>query len=592
MIFLSTARLVATKETSSEIQEEKEGSTVINLGRSKGASSAAAVPPEIHVGGGRGPLSIQMPAQASLLSQSRFLAGDRNLRNDDLATSISQDPILTLELLRVANAIAFTQDRPPITTARTALIRLGSSNIVEILNNTALRIPFSDPGVAKEFENLRALARRISIVSRIVSMTTNQDLAEEAQTVGLMSTIGQMVACAYFGSRYVELAQSVSPKTLAYRLSNDHNFDIRSMRLSYLRQHGLPEVLIFAFDRELAPKSPERLYLRVIADAATELVEAFDHNKWERYQDFTTLPGQSALRIFQLPEPVYYRLYDRVEEYLSFTKEEEDQKHRKQEEGLPSKSIQSDPAPSVILAEKLDNGTTAPHADLTDTAPGSVAPSVPLADTLGTPSTPSLANGKGKKFTAGKTAQNNSARSIWDAVTPVFVTTEQVDLRHPPRLYSQKATAVLAEVCGLCTDAHSAEELLKQLLQTLTNSSPFIRAALITLATDKRSACVHVAVGTGLTSGATIALSDPLSPLATCLTQVRSFNAQNAPNHISPLGVSSFAVSPIRVDNNTPVFLYADCGSEDSLTFEARRIFRYIVGLLNQVLPNLPGGLP
>ena len=38
--------------------------------------------------------------------------------------------------------------------------------------------------------------------------------------------------------------------------------------------------------------------------------------------------------------------------------------------------------------------------------------------------------------------------------------------------------------------------------------------------------------------------------------------------------------------------LYADCGKDLVITFEARRIFRSVVDLLNHILPQLPGGLP
>ncbi|MEZ4753703.1 MAG: hypothetical protein R3A13_05255 [Bdellovibrionota bacterium] len=61
---------------------------------------------------------------------------------------------------------------------------------------------------------------------------------------------------------------------------------------------------------------------------------------------------------------------------------------------------------------------------------------------------------------------------------------------------------------------------------------------------------------------------------------------------LQPFGSKAFALSPIDADHDTPVALYADCGVDGSITFEARRIFRTVVEIHNQKLPSLPGGIP
>ena len=97
-----------------------------------------------------GPLSIQLPVEFTVLDKARLMTQDRNIRTDELATCISQDPILTLEVLRIANAMFFVQDRPPITTAQTAVVRLGSANVEELIENAYNRPPILDPHVLKE----------------------------------------------------------------------------------------------------------------------------------------------------------------------------------------------------------------------------------------------------------------------------------------------------------------------------------------------------------------------------------------------------------------------------------------------------------
>ena len=134
--------------------------------------------------------------------------------------------------------------------------------------------------------------------------------------------------------------------------------------------------------------------------------------------------------------------------------------------------------------------------------------------------------------------------------------------------------------------------LLPHLLDKLICDGPFARAALIVLGSDRRSATIHTAVGDGLEDGSEISLNDPLSPVINCLTNVKSFNAKGLQDLLSPLGITSYAISPLNVENSTPVVLYADCGKDGALAFDARRIFRYVVGLINNTLPTLPGGLP
>ncbi|MCB0359200.1 MAG: hypothetical protein KDD44_06180, partial [Bdellovibrionales bacterium] len=118
---------------------------------------------------------------------------------------------------------------------------------------------------------------------------------------------------------------------------------------------------------------------------------------------------------------------------------------------------------------------------------------------------------------------------------------------------------------------------------------PFQRVAVLELSKDRRCAEILYSVGDGLSPGMQIDLHDPLCPLATCLPQVKSFNAAGLSNDIAPLGITSYAVSPLDIENDTPIALYADCGDQ-SVPFEARRVFRYLIELLNNILPNLERG--
>jgi hypothetical protein len=63
-------------------------------------------------------------------------------------------------------------------------------------------------------------------------------------------------------------------------------------------------------------------------------------------------------------------------------------------------------------------------------------------------------------------------------------------------------------------------------------------------------------------------------------------------NDVGPLASSTYAVAPLKIDHDTPVSIYADCGKNVVINFEARRIFRYLINEVNSKLPFLGGGLP
>jgi hypothetical protein len=160
----------------------------------------------------------------------------------------------------------------------------------------------------------------------------------------------------------------------------------------------------------------------------------------------------------------------------------------------------------------------------------------------------------------------------------------------PPQMRTNKAAKVLSSVSTMFEGVKSSEELLTELLRMLVDEGPFEKSALIVVSQDRKHAIVVAARGPNLGNGQKLIIDDPLSPLAQCFSKIQSFGNKESP--VSPFGSKAFALAPIDADHATPVALYADCGNHGSLTFEARRIFRVVVDILNQKLPSLPGGIP
>jgi len=138
--------------------------------------------------------------------------------------------------------------------------------------------------------------------------------------------------------------------------------------------------------------------------------------------------------------------------------------------------------------------------------------------------------------------------------------------------------------------AQNSEELLESLLSALVDQGPFEKTALIVVSKDRRNAIVVAARGPNIGNGQRLVLDDPLSPFSQCLSKIQSFGREGSAT--SPFGSKTFAVAPIEAAHETPVALYADCGNEGAITFEARRIFRTVVDLVNEKIKTLPGGIP
>lgn len=467
--------------------------------------------------GPSGPLSIEMPAAQYIIDEARRLAVDRNIRVTDLATCVSQDPILILELLRVANSIHFIQDRPAITTAQTAVVHLGSRQVLEVIDKVQERQEIADTDTSEVFEDLRNQAQRISIVARMLANGTRKDLSAEAQTTALMAVLGHMMACYYFGTDYVQLARNNVRTKVVYRLANNYNFDVRYMQLAYLRRCGFPEVIAFALDRDTTCTTPWRQPLRYLVQSATELVQAHEMDRLDRYKPGVNLPTKSALRLLQMGDLQYEKVFERCNDFLEkigSSKEESDQPDEQaNEQDLDSIDINS---PLGDL--EFPNVMTFEEGESSNDSGSSLAGLVK--------------NKTGAEVKIEKKS-DRASNSLNDALfssdnKPDFNRHEEFSIDDPPEdfRYSRQAQWVMDEFGGMCVHAEEPRDLIEEVVDKLIEKGPFERAALLELSEDRRSALVIHSTSDGLAVGSTILLSDPLSPLVACRSQVKSFNSQ------------------------------------------------------------------
>ncbi len=530
-----------------------------------------------------GPLRILFAPDSVVWNEARRMIMDKSLRVTDFATIATQDPVLVIELLRKSNALFFAGGRSPITSVKTAIVRLGYDVVLEMLELLADRKPLEDEEARRWFEVFRNRCKRTSILAMILAESVARALSDDCQASAVLSSVGDMLAVSFFKERYVALAEEHSRSGTNYQLSHNLHFDVEEMGLRYLRKHGIPEALLFAIDREAQNRTPDRAVMRPICFGAIEMLEAFDANRWEKLAPGRTLAPKSSLRLLQMSDSQYLRVYERAAEYLfSARLEEERKRHEDLQRTLESSralEVQSEPAEEDLCAdiEMLMQGLPEEEVEEAPLEPLVDIPSFPAAQEEEHRDFP-LVDGD-DRFSLRKRPATHAARR--ESIGPAI---------EAPKLRTSYGTALVSSIADMFEKSANSEQLLLDLLEMLVKDRLFEKAALIVVSRDREYAIVVAARGPNIGNGQRLSLTDPLSPLARCFSKVQSYG--NRSNPVSPFGSKAFALAPIDADHETPVALYADCGNEASVPFEARRVFRTVVDLLNSKLPTIKGGIP
>ncbi len=547
---------------------------------------------------GGGPLNILLPVDTRVWNEARRLAGNKNARVEELAAISAQDPAIVLELLRVANAMYFSGGRPPITTTKFAIQRLGSDVVVDTLEKLQERPPINSEDVLHWFQIHRSRCKRASLVSKILSEVNNRTLSDDCQTAGLMMFVGEMVAVAYLQDRYVSLAEEFSRGSLNYRLNQDFKFDVERVNVGFLRRNGIPEDILFALDHEAFTKKPDRAIMRPICSAAGEMVDAFDLNRWEKLAPGRKIPSSSPIRLLQFSESQYLKVYERVSEFLFAVRMEEERRKREELNASEATALVNEPKESRDRSDEEDQlendiqsllssvGTKPKLAPNPEVKNEKVQPASFEQEPLEEVEEETVIRTVSERLESDVDAFQLKPSKSGVKSTP---RTEVAQIVAPPQMRTKGANQFLDNLVQGFDTYNRSEDLLTDILAKLVDHGPFRRTALIVVSKDRNSALVVASRGP-IGNGQRISITDPLSPLRSCFSKVQSFGNQSSPN--SPFGSKSFALSPIDADHETPVALYADCGDEGSISFEARRVFRNVVELLNQKLPQIPGGIP
>lgn len=503
-----------------------------------------------------GILGLELPPRLSTIDEALERLCKRNVRMDELASIIVSDPVISLEAMKVANALFFAADRPPITSIPNAIVRLGSQALTELLERLAARPALPEP-IKAEFEQLRFYGQRVGAIARKLAQALHGDIADLAETAGLMTNYGLMLACAWLGERYVTTANGRHRASIIHRLNTECKFDVPRRQLTYLRLHGLPASVFFALDKELQCKSPGQSATRFVVDGALELVDAFDTEKFDRYAHYDKLPGKSSLRLLRWHDRQYETFYRECGGQL-------DQLLLARRKALAVAQTPVAEIPTASEAKPLEVVTfQLPELLPSPTSTTQIAKTVP--------------------------AKEKTALEVLHA--PTFLS-DDIEGTDSSIFGKKKERAPMVEaIRALCERATSIHEIMKEALPAITSSGPFARAAVLEISQDRTSASILRAVGDGINAGTSISILDPLSPLSLCFTKLQSFNSVESANTSAPFGISAYGISPLRLDESRAIVIYVDCGRGHSFPFEARKSFRKVVRLLNRRLGGLTAAM-
>lgn len=257
-----------------------------------------------------------LPANMHVVAQCRQLLTSGKSRPNDIAESMLRDPVIVIEIMRLANQLLATGYRPAVTSLRSGVSRLGSQFMLQTLSSLELRTIVFTPDVASNYAQLVETSYTTSRLAEIIALHCSPGLSEEARIAGLFSELGHLLACAKLGPIYVSLAKDCNRLSLAHKLRKMKHFNIELALKDTLQGYGLARIFIAALDPELPVERRQETELRFIISGAKELVHAKERDRLAKYGPAQDLPGTSAFRILNMPERTYRVFYEAVETYF------------------------------------------------------------------------------------------------------------------------------------------------------------------------------------------------------------------------------------------------------------------------------------
>ncbi len=216
-----------------------------------------------------------LPTLAPVAVEVLRLADDENASMNDIANAISNDPGLTVRLLRLANSAAYSRGSE-VTNLSTAAMLLGLQTLKMVVLGFTL---VADMGTEKFDSSIvwrRGLAS--SVLARRFASMMSPELAEDAFVAGLLANIGKLALAEE--PVYVDAVEENGPWLTPSQEERMFGLTSDEATAQILTNWGLPELLVEAIRTRHAPsgradQTPLGAILEV-SDDASRLILAED----------------------------------------------------------------------------------------------------------------------------------------------------------------------------------------------------------------------------------------------------------------------------------------------------------------------------
>ncbi len=474
--------------------------------------------------------TTQLPIDKQTCSKVLGLLEDESVSVNVLEAAISKDPAIVLAIFQEGIQSQTLTSSKGSLDIKDAIVSIGQTRLKELLEEFTVSLS----PVPDEYETwvkiIKHKCGKCSDVAQIIAMRCNRSVTTQVKAIGLLAYTPELHALIKLKDRYTALLENGYGKAkLRYKLSQEHKFDFDHEAKKFYKSVGLGEKTISLLDYDSSLSDEELLLKKAILLSAIEFVDAFLEDRIENLSAEKAIPPKSSRRLLGLTKENYRGLYEAVSDYLKSGKLEE---FSLSEEEVVEEEAEED------TVETVKEGASSTESEIDKTVP--IAPQEPQV------APPALRQKKTK-------------------------VTEQT----------------LNKIIGLFEGAEEVQELLLSLLDMLIKDGPFKRTALLVVSPEERRAAPLLFRGEETEVITELTIDNPLSPLLNLQSKVVSCSRKKS--DISPFGCGTYAMAPLEVNYDSPVVLYADCGDGTVINFEARRLFRRSVTLLNQMLPDMDG---
>ncbi|CAK0751833.1 putative HDOD domain-containing protein [Gammaproteobacteria bacterium] len=263
---------------------------------------------------------IVIPSQPSILQNAMAEKQQEYPDLRKIAAIVSKDVALSAAMLRAANSPAFAL-RNKVSSIPTAVMLLGTRNVMSIITGLSLRMTLSKGGM--KLEHFWEITSDTAVVCSVLAQKFHVMNPDQAYMLGLFHDCGIPLMMQHFKD-YSEVLQKESVDTEASITEiEDRCFNTNHAVIGYLiaRSWGLPDkiretILFHHDDEELfadhdTTQLSKQIGLLIISEYLSELFHSASIN------DAWTRVGGDVMRIYNLSEGDVHDLSEDISDMLS-----------------------------------------------------------------------------------------------------------------------------------------------------------------------------------------------------------------------------------------------------------------------------------